>query len=139
MFRLTKILGGRINVPEPATVTVSSAVTVADGTPVRITGGTLTKLTSSTTVLATHVTLASVTSGKKVLCAPVTPDMIFAVPLAAAPTGMTVGTEYLIGTDSQTVTASTPAANASTRGVILVDLAGAKAAGDEVLVRFPAV
>lgn len=136
MFHMIKILGGRIGVPEPERITLESAVSVKYGTPVRIVGGTLTKTDATATALPTHVTLAD-SEGKEVLVAALSPEMIFEVPASADPTGMKIGTEYLLGADSLSVSAT--AAASGKRGAVLVNAAGASAKGDNLLVRFPAV
>ena len=136
MFHLIKILGGRTGVAEPQRISLSEAVSVSAGTAVRIVNGTLTKMSASSAAPATHVTLADST-GKEVLVAALSPDMLFEVPVSAAPDGMKIGNEYAIDGDGLTVSATAVASGK--RGVILVSMTGASSAGDKLTVRFPAL
>ena len=134
MFHLIKILNGRIGVPEPERIPLSSAVTVEYGTPVLIKGGTLTKIDASATALPSHLILADAKDAREVLASPITPEMVFEVPVNALPTAMTVGSEYLLSTDGKTVSAT--AVSSGKRGATLVSMAGAHLAGDNLLVAF---
>ena len=133
MFHLVKILNGRVGVPEPEHITLSAAATVSYGTPVIIKGGTLTKMSNAATSLPTHLVLADSTQ-KEVLVAPISSEMVFEVPVASAPTAMTVGSEYLLSADGMSLSATEAASGK--RGAVLVSKAGAEAVGDTLLVRF---
>ena len=64
MYTLVKILGGRMNVPEPHTIPVTAlSAAISAGTPVNIAAGVVTPLTASTTVLATHIVENAAASG----------------------------------------------------------------------------
>ena len=134
MFHLIKILNGRIGVPEPERIALTASVTVEYGTPVTIKGGTLVKTDAAATALPTHLILADAANTSEVLAAPISPEMIFEVPAGAAPTAMTVGSEYLLSADGKTVTAT--AVSSGKRGATLVSKVGAMAAGDNLLVAF---
>jgi hypothetical protein len=133
MYKLIKILNARINVPEIERISLESAVTVCRAMPVIIAGGTLTVFSSKSERLPTHMTLAD-TSGKEVFCYPLTPDMVFEVSAAQDPTGMKVGSEYLLSEDGKSITAA--AASGGYRGATLMNKNGAKATGDSLLVSF---
>ncbi len=133
MFHLIKILSGRIGVPEPERIPLSSAVSVSYGTPVIIAGGTLSVMGPSATSLPTHLVLAD-SDGSEVLAAAISPDMVFEVPAATSPASMTVGTEYLLSSNGKSV--STTAVSSGKRGALLVSKSGAENAGDTLLVRF---
>lgn len=133
MFHLVKILNGRVGVPEPERIALTAAATVSYGTPVIIKGGTLTKMSNAATSLPTHLVLADSTE-KTVLAAPISPEMVFEVPVSAAPTAMTVGSEYLLSADGMSI--STTEAASGKRGAVLVSKAGAAVSGDTLLVRF---
>ncbi len=135
MFTLIKIQNSGSNVPEPCRIALSTAVTAAYGTPVSVRGGTATVLSATTTLLATHLVMAN-TEGKSLLAARITPDMVFEVSVNADPSAMKVGTEYALTADGLSLSAT--AVSGSVRGAVLVDASHAKAAGDKVLVRFPA-
>ena len=134
MFHLTKILNGRTGVPEPARISLTTAATVNYGTPVSIRGGTVTAMSAASTALPTHLILKDASASREVLAAPITDAMIFEVPLSAAPTSMTVGTEYQLSADGASLSATAVASGK--RGATLVDKMGAVAAGDKVLVAF---
>lgn len=133
MFHLTKILNGRIGVPEPQRILLSTAVTVKYGMLAIIKDGALTVFNASSTALPTHLILSD-SEGREVLAAPVTPDMRFEVKTSASPAAMTVGTEYLLNADGTAVSAT--AAASGKRGACLIDTMGAKTAGDRIVVAF---
>lgn len=137
MFKLIKMPGSRINVPEPEKLTLSTPLSANAGAPIAVTGGVATLLSDTTTALPTHILLRKANDEKEVLAFRVTPGMIFEVPASAAPTGMTTGTEYLLSPDGGQVSAT--AASSSKRGAVLINKSGALAAGDSLLVSFPAV
>ena len=126
MFIVRKILGSRINVPEPEMHVSGTAITA--GMALNLTGGTLAK----TTAAPTHIALADAASGEQVACYAVLPGtMIFEVPVSAAPTSLKEGDKVTIDSGALNVTATT------TNGVAtIVDLNGATAAGDTVMVKF---
>lgn len=126
MFECKKILGGRINVPEPEVHT--AGVTVSAGQALTLTGGSL--VTAGEAVAPTHIALADATAGQKVACYAVLPGMIFDVPVSAAPTGLAEGTKLKLATDGLSVTATSGGA------ATIVNLNGAAAAGDIIQVKF---
>ena len=133
MFHLIKILNGRMGVPEPERIRLSSAITVKYGTLAIIKDGALTPMSAASTSLPTHLILAD-SEGTVVLASPITPDMRFEAKLSAAPTAMTVGSEYLLNTDGTAVSATV--ASGGKRGALLIDKTDAKAIGDTVCVAF---
>ena len=134
MFHLIKILNGRIGVPEPARITLTAPATVRYGMPVVIKNGALTPMNGSAATLPTHLILADSEGSSEVLATPITSEMLFEVPLSAAPTGMKAETEYLVSDDGMTLTAT--AVTSGKRGATLVNAAGAYASGDTVIVSF---
>jgi len=135
MFILAKILGGRMNVPEPHTIpcTATSAA-IAAGTPVNIAAGVVTPLTASTTVLATHIVENAAASGAtSITVSEILPGNVYEAPMTATPSSMGVGGEYKITASGVSATA----VSSSVRGALLYDLCGAAASGDKVLVTFP--
>lgn len=137
MFKLIKMTGSRINVPEPEKLTLSTALTAKAGVPLSVTGGAATVLSDTTTALPTHILLKKATAEKEVLAFRVTPGMIFEVPASATPSAMTTGSEYVLSSDGEKVSAT--AVSSSKRGAVLVNKNGASATGDTLLVSFPAV
>ncbi len=93
MFRLVKILNGRINVSEPLVMQVSAlAAAIAEGTPVAIANGACSAATGDVTV--EYVTAAPAPAGAtSVPVLLVTRDMIFEVP---AVSGAKVGNQYQV-------------------------------------------
>jgi predicted RecA/RadA family phage recombinase len=127
MFIVRKILGGRINVPEPEMHVAGTAI--KDGMALTLSGGTL--VVAGDTTAPTHIALADAASGEQVSCYAVIPGtMIFEVPVAVAPTGITEGSKLKLNTDGLKITATTGGA------AIVVDTNGAAAAGDTVMVKF---
>ena len=133
MFHLIKILNGRIGVPEPERISLTTAVTVKYGSPITVKSGVATPVTASTTARPTHLVLAD-SDGKELRAARISPEMLFEVKLSAAPSFMTVGTEYLLSADGTAISAT--AASGDKRGAVLIDKMGAKAIGDTVCVAF---
>ncbi|MBE6655967.1 MAG: hypothetical protein E7609_03720 [Ruminococcaceae bacterium] len=133
MFHLIKILNGRIGVPEPERITLTTATSARYGTLAILKDGALTPFTATSSALPTHLILKDST-GNEVLAASITPDMLFEVKVSAAPTAMTVGTEYLLSADGTAVSAT--AVSGGKRGAQLVDKMGARAAGDSLCVAF---
>ena len=134
MFHLIKILNGRTGVPEPARVSLTAPATVCYGMPVVIKSGVLSPMNSAATALPTHLILANGEAVSEVLATPITPEMLFEVPLSAAPTGMKAESEYLIADDGLSLTAT--AVTSGKRGATLVNGCGASTLGDNVVVSF---
>lgn len=134
MFHLIKILNGRIGVPEPMRVPLTTPATVRYGMPVVIKSGVLSPMNSTATSLPTHLILADGEAVSEVLAAPITSEMLFEVPLAAAPTGMKAEGEYLVSDDGVSLSAS--AAASGKRGATLVGAVGESTVGDNVIVCF---
>ena len=127
MFTLRKIIGGRINVPEPEVHAVSVPVTA--GMALTLNGGFLG--TTAETAAPTHIALANAKSGEKVSCYAVIPGtMIFDVPVSVAPTGITEGTKLKLNTNCLEVTATSGGA------AIVVNTNGAALKGDTIEVKF---
>lgn len=148
MFKLVKILGGRINVPEVRTISVkaAAAATYAAGTPVSVSASGIAKLSSSTTtyasyIIAEDVTFSGTTTKQDVKVYDILPGMVFETKLSAALTlaNGNVGTQFQIDSTGtkMTATAADPSAQSgAARGVILFEQFGT-ASGDKVHVTFP--
>lgn len=131
MFRLLKIENARMNVPEPEYLDVKASEAVAMGEALVLTSGKLTKCgaTVAPTYIAMGIKSADDTNRTIPVCR-VEKNQVYAVPVTAAPTSLTVGSKVTLHTDGLQVTATT------TDGVVtVVDLNGAAAAGDEIIVR----
>ena len=127
MFTVRKIVGGRINVPEPEKHVAGVAITAGMALTLN---GTLAK--AGTTAVPTHIALADAASGEEVACAAVLPGMmIFEVPVSGTPTSLKAGQKVQISATGLEVGTST------TDGVaMIVDLNGATNPGDTILVKF---
>ena len=103
MFRLVKILNGRINVSEPLAMQVSAlSAAIAEGTPVSVSAGACAAATGDVTV--EYVTASEAKKGDtKVLVRLVTREMVFEVP---AISGAKVGSKYQITADGVGTTAA---------------------------------
>lgn len=127
MFTLRKIIGGRINVPEPEVHV--AGITVTAGMALTLSGGFLG--TTAETAAPTHIALADAVSGEKVACYAVIPGtMIFDVPVSVAPTGITEGSKLKLNAGGLEVTATTGGA------AIVVNTNGAALKGDTIEVKF---
>ena len=125
MFIVKKILGARINVPEPEKHIAGTAIT--QGMALTLTGGKLVAATGT----PTHIALGAAKADEEVACYAVLPAMQFEVPVTAAPTSLKEGDKVTIAEGSLGVTATTQSGVAT-----IVDLNGAKAAGDLIMVKF---
>ena len=131
MFRLMKIENARINVPEPEYLDVTAAEAVSEGEALVLTSGKLTKC--GATVAPQFIAMASLSADaekRTIAVCRVEKNQVYEVPVTAAPTSLKVGDKVTLNTDGLQVTATT------TSGVVtIVDLNGATAAGDKVVVR----
>ena len=125
MFNVKKILGARINVPEPEKHIAGTAIT--QGMALTLTGGKLVAATGT----PTHIALGAAKADEEVACYAVLPAMHFEVPVTAAPTSLKEGDKVTIAEGSLGVTATTQSGVAT-----IVDLNGAKASGDLIMVKF---
>lgn len=126
MFRLIKIEGGRINVPEPLVLTVGTTAVVS-GQGLVLNGGVL---VSANAGKPAFIALANGAAGAEIPVARVEPNQIYEVSITAEPTALKVG-------DKVTLSAGTEVTATTTSGVAeIVSLNGATKAGDIVVVRF---
>ena len=133
MFRLVKILNGRINQGEPVRLPSTAGETYTCGEALVIKNGTLTKCGASE--VPTHMCcedyVAPASDNRDIVAEPVSADMIFEAPFSAAPASVKTGAKVTIGADGLQITATT------TDGVATIfDKSGATAAGDKCLVQF---
>ena len=131
MFRLMKIENARINVPEPEYLDVTAAEAVSEGEALVLTSGKLTKCGATTAPQFIAMASLSADATKRTIAVcRVEKNQVYEVPVTAAPTSLNVGDKVTLNTDGLQVTATT------TSGVVtIVDLNGATAAGDKVVVR----
>lgn len=131
MFRLIKIENARINVPEPEYLDVTAAEAVSEGEALVLASGKLTKC--GATVAPEFIAMASLSADatkRTIAVCRIEKNQVYEVPVTAAPTSLKVGDKVTLNTDGLQVTATT------TSGVVtIVDLNGATAAGDKVVVR----
>ena len=128
MFKLIKIEGGRINVYEPQILPVGAAA-VKSGEALVLASGKLVKCDA--TVVPTFIALADAAASTEVAVGRVESNQLYEVNMSAAPTSLKIGNKVTLGDDGITVTATT------TSGVAeIVDLNGATAIGDTLVVRF---
>ena len=133
MFRLVKIRNGRGNQPEPEKLGATASETYTLGEALVLSGGALTKCgaTAKPTYIAGEDYTAPESGAPRVPANPDGGTMIFEVPLPPAPTSLTAGSVVTLSADALGVTATTTSGVAT-----VVDLAGAAASGDKILVRF---
>lgn len=131
MFRLMKIENARINVPEPEYLDVTAAEAVSEGEALVLASGKLTKCGATTAPeFIAMASLSADATKRTIAVCRVEKNQVYEVPVTAAPTSLKVGDKVTLNTDGLQVTATT------TSGVVtIVDLNGATAAGDKVVVR----
>ena len=133
MFRLVKIETGRTNEAEPVFLGAAPQETYTLGEALVLSGGLATKCTSTTkpAFIAGEDFTAPATGSASLVAYPISSDMVFEVPVTAAPTSLKAGNAVTLSSDGLGVTATT------TSGVAVIrDLVGAAAAGDKILVKF---
>jgi len=133
MFKLIKILNGRMNVPEPEFLPVAANEEHTEGEALKIASGTVTK--ASGTDAPTHIALGTEANVNGLLpVARIDKTMVFEAPVTYSETALAVvlGTKLTIATDGAGVT------DVTTSGVATVvdTLDANKTAGDKVLVIF---
>ena len=133
MFRLVKILNGRINQGEPVRLPTTAGTSYSYGEALVLNGGKLAKC--GPTAVPTHICgedyTAPESDNRAIIAEPVLADMIFEVPFSAAPTSVNVGDKVTLHTDGLQVTATTASGVAT-----VFDKNGAAAIGDKCLVQF---
>jgi hypothetical protein len=117
MFKLVKILNGRINVPEPEFLPAPSSVTVKEGMTLNVASGAFTKTTSK----PTHIAMKTQTKASEELPAMrVDSNMVFEVATSSAGS-IVVGSKLALGSDSLTVGAASDSGVATVVGTNKVD------------------
>lgn len=98
MFKLVKILGGRINQAEPRRIRVQEVEEdISAGTPISIINSHVTVIRDDETNPVTHILEADVSYGEHyVTVIDVLPGMVFSAPIVGAPSNISVGVEYMI-------------------------------------------
>lgn len=133
MFRLVKILNGRINQGEPVRLPTTAGTSYSYGEALVLNGGKLAKCGPSAKpdFICGEDYTAPASDNRDIIVEPVSADMIFEVPFSAAPTSVVVGAKVAISTDGLQVT------NSTENGVATIfDKNGATATGDKCLVQF---
>ena len=133
MFRLVKILNGRITQGEPVRLPSKAKEAYSHGEALVLSGGVLTKCGAAVT--PTHICcedyVAPESNNRDIVAEPVSADMIFEAPFSAAPTSVNVGDKVTLHTDGLQITATKDGGVAT-----IYDKAGATAIGDKCLVQF---
>ncbi len=127
MFKLIKIENGRLNVPEP--IVYEASVAVSEGEALALASGRLAKC--GTTTKPEYIAMGNATAGEKVAVCRVESNQVYEAPISAAPGELAVGSKVKLDANAAGVTADTASGVAT-----IVNLNGAKAAGDTVIVRF---
>lgn len=133
MFRLVKILGGRINEGEPQSLPAAAGTRYSFGCALKMQGGTLTHCTATDVPTMIGGEERPEGAASNMIAYPIDGNMIFAVPVSAVPTALHVGdkvTLHVSDGEAVGVTATTASGVAT-----IYDLCGACAAGDIIHVR----
>ncbi len=133
MFRLVKILNGRINESEPMKLPTSAGVEYAFGSMLTLSSGKLTNCTATAKPQFLCGEDAKADEKSEITVYPIDANQIFETKVSASPASLFAGSKVTLsinGTSADGVTATT------TNGVVeIFDLAGATQAGDKVCVR----
>lgn len=131
MFNLIKIENARMNVPEPVFLDVTDGEAVEEGEALVLSGGKLTKCgATKKPEFISMAILAADAEERRIAVCRVESNQVYEVPVSAAPTALVPGAKVTLHTDGLQVTATTA------DGVVtVVDVNGAAAAGDTILVR----
>lgn len=131
MFKLIKIENARMNVPEPEFLEVTASEAVEIGEALVLTSGKLTKCgaTVAPQFIAMGIKTAADTNRTLAVCR-VEKNQVYEVPVSAAPTSLVPGSKVTLDEGGLSVTATT-----NSGVVTVVDLNGAKSAGDKIIVR----
>lgn len=135
MFILRKILDSGVNVPEVVRVKANASLSYKAGTALVLSSGVAANPTA--TEKPTHICAEEVGAGKQatMLVYPILPGMIFECAISAAPASVVPGNKLTLSLDSDS--RATGVTATVTSGVAtVVDLCGAKSAGDKILIQF---
>lgn len=133
MFRLVKILNGRINEAEPVKLPASAGVAYSFGSMLALSSGALVNCTATTKPQFLCGEDVGANEKTEITVYPIDANQIFETKISASPASLHVGSKVTLavnGTAADGVTATT------TSGVAeIFDLCGAVAAGDKICVR----
>ncbi len=131
MFYLLKIENARMNVPEPEFLEAKAGEEITLGEALVLTDGALTRC--GATAVPTYIAMGAKSAGdenRTVAVCRVESNQVWEVPVTVAPSALKIGSKVTLHTDGLQVTATTAS------GVVtVVDLNGASAAGDKIIVR----
>ena len=133
MFRLVKILNGRINQSEPVKIKTSAGVAYEYGTALALNAGTLVNCTATTKPLFICGEDAKADEKTELCVYPIDANQIFEVAINASPAALNVGSKVTLAISdgkASGVTATTASGVAE-----IFDLNSATAANDKILVR----
>ena len=135
MFKLIKILNSGANVPESVKLPKFTDICIKQGDAVILVDGGVTCCGESSR--PTHIALQNADySADSILCYEIHENMLFEAPLSENPTSLSIGSKVLLNIDGDN-SAFGVCAGASSGGVAtVVDLMGAKQAGDKITVKF---
>ncbi len=133
MYNLIKITSSGINVPEYTRIPLATHAISERAMPFHLENGAFIPFGSASTSLPTHMTAAAL-DGTEVLSYEITPTMVFSVKVTGDPSGMKIGTEYVLSGDGRSITSTK--VSGALRGAVLLSKNGAKKTGDEIFVSF---
>lgn len=134
MFKLIKMMGRGVNVPEPVRLKTTAAVSYKAGTLLKLVSGAAVNCTA-TDVPAFIAAQDCDATKPGVLAYALNADMILESPVSAAPTSLSAGDKVTLDVDNDSFAVGVSAT--TTGGVATVfDMNGARAAGDKLLIRF---
>ena len=133
MFRLVKILNGRINQSEPVRLKTTSGVSYEYGTALTLSDGALTNCTSTSKPQYICGEDAKADEKTEIVVYPIDSNQIFETTVSASPSSLNGGSKVTLSLDGNFAVG----VSATTTGGIaeIFDLCAASSAGDKLLVR----
>ncbi len=133
MFKLIKIVGSGVNVPEPVKAAIPASNYIPAGTPIFFeSGGLIT--TADDENPATHITLSDTQPDGSIMVFEITPNMLFETVLEGDPNNLGIGSKVALSCDSEGISR---AVAPSPQGRLTVhDVSITKFDGDKIIVKF---
>ena len=134
MFNVIKIISSGNNLPDPTRMLTSSSVSYKAGSALIVTNGRLAN--AQATSKPQYIAVESAAAGEKatLVCYPVTPGMIFEVPVSGIPASIKAGVKVTLSVNNGF---ADKVSTTTTDGVAtVVDTREATKSGDKILVKF---
>ncbi len=133
MFTLRRIYNSNSSAPEPCRMPTSSTAEYKLGSALVLTQGKLANAAATDKPLYIAAESAAAGEKKSLICYPISPDMLFEVPVSGVPLTLKLGDKVTLNVTDGIASGVT---NTTASGVCtVVDTRGAKKSGDSIFVR----